>query len=346
MPYAKKSPSIRHQINEDMRIAKLLFLLVGIAFLAGCDESNDKDKKVKGKASSAPYELLVVANKEWLKGPYGTEFMEVMHSEVPGLPQVEPNFRTTSVNPHDFTSTFKVYSNIVTVDIDSKHTEASMKMARDVYAHPQIILTISAPSNEALVSYCQEHRYEIMDLFVEQELQRDRDFLRKSNSGKVATAVHQMFGYEVCVPKEINAIKRGDRFLWASSDTETSNNYNFVIYTLPYTSTQDLQMEKLIERRDSVMKTYLEGEKDGQYIQTTPRTALERDIAVGGEYVKEIRGLWRMYGGTMGGPFVEYARIDTTKNVIVVTEGFVYAPEKKKRDLIRRMEASLRTLKM
>ena len=305
-----------------MRIAKLLFLLVGIAFLAGCDESNDKDKKVKGKASSAPYELLVVANKEWLKGPYGTEFMEVMHSEVPGLPQVEPNFRTTSVNPHDFTSTFKVYSNIVTVDIDNKHTEASMKMARDVYAHPQIILTISAPSNEALVSYCQEHRYEIMDLFVEQELQRDHDFLRKSNSGKVATAVHQMFGYEVCVPKEINAIKRGDRFLWA------------------------LQMEKLIERRDSVMKTYLEGEKEGQYIQTTPRTALERDIAVGGEYVKEIRGLWRMYGGTMGGPFVEYARIDTTKNVIVVTEGFVYAPEKKKRDLIRRMEASLRTLTM
>ena len=312
--------------------------------LSGCKEDQAK-KEVKGKACSAPYELLVVANKEWLKGPFGIAFMEVMQTEVPCLPQVEPNFRITSVNPSDFTSTFKVYSNIVTVDIDRQHADASMKMARDVYARPQIILTISAPDNETLTTYCDAHKYEIMDLFVEQELTRERDFLLKANSGKVATAVQQMFGYEVCVPKEINAIKRGDRFLWGSSDTETSNNYNFVIYTLPYTSTSDLSMDRLVERRDSVMKTYLEGEKEGQYIQTTPRTVLERDIAVDGEYVKEIRGLWRMQGGTMGGPFVEYARIGTTKNLVIVTEGFVYAPEKKKRDLIRRMEASLRTLK-
>lgn len=327
-----------------MRRLRWIILLVAITAMTGCKEDQTK-KEVKGKACSAPYELLVVANKEWLKGPFGTAFMEVMQTEVPCLPQVEPNFRITSVNPSDFTSTFKVYSNIVTVDIDREHAEPSMKMARDVYAHPQIILTISAPDNETLVAYCEAHKYEIMDLFVEQELTRERDFLRNTNSGKVATAVYQMFGYEVCVPKEINAVKRGDHFIWASSDTETSNNYNFVIYTLPYTSTTDLTMERLVERRDSVMKIYLEGEKEGQYIQTTPKTVLERDIAVDGEYVKEIRGLWRMFGGTMGGPFVEYARIDTTKNLVIITEGFVFAPEKKKRDLIRRMEASLRTLK-
>ncbi len=329
-----------------MRIARILFILIGITIFTSCDESNDKEKKVKGKASSAPYELLVIANKEWLKGPFGTEFMEVMQSEVPCLPQVEPNFRTTSVNPHDFTSTFKTYSNIVSVEIDKKYPEASMSMVRDAYVHPQIILSITAPDNQSLVEYVRDHRDQIMELFVEQELKREEVFLRNRNSGQVTTAVKSMFGYEICVPQDINAIKRGDGFIWASSDTETSNNYNFVIYTLPYNSTKDLSTERLVACRDSVMKLYIEGEKEGQYVQTDPLTILGRDIAVNGSYVKEIRGLWRMKGGMMGGPFVEYAQIDTTKNVIVVTEGFIFAPEKKKRDLIRSMEASLRTLKM
>ena len=329
-----------------MRIARLLFILIGIAFFTSCDKSNDKEKKVKGKATSAPYELLVIANKEWLKGPFGTEFMDVMQSEVPCLPQVEPNFRTTTINPHDFTNTFKVYSNIVSVEIDKKYAEPSMSMVRDAYVHPQIILNITAPDNQSLVEYTREHRNQIMDLFVEQELKREEGFLRNRNSGKVATAVKSMFGYDICVPQDINAIKRGDRFLWASSDTETSNNYTFVIYTLPYNTANDLSTDRLIACRDSVMKRYIEGEKEGQYVQTDPLTFLGRDIAVNGSYVKEIRGLWRMKGGMMGGPFVEYAQIDTTKNIIVVTEGFIFAPEKRKRDLIRSMEASLRTLKM
>ena len=329
-----------------MRLVRLLLLVICVAAFSGCDEDKGKSKTVKGKAASAPYEMLVVANKEWLKGPYGSQFMDVMHSEVPCLPQVEANFRTTSVNPSDFTSTFKVYSNIVTVDIDKKHVEPSMTMARDVYAHPQIILTIKAPDNATLVAYVQEHRNEIMDLFVELELKREVGFLTKVNSGKVFEAVKNMFGYTVCVPKDINAIKRGDHFIWASSDTETSNNYNFIIYTLPYTSTSDLTDDRLVALRDSVLQLYVKGEKENQYVQTTPMTVLGRDIALDGAYVKELRGLWKMKNDMMGGPFVEYARIDTAKNVIVVTEGFIFAPEKKKRDLIRVMEASLRTLKM
>lgn len=331
-----------------MRFAGLLILLAGITFLTGCEEKKDKEqeKKVTGKASSAPYELLVVANKEWLKTSYGADFMEVMHSEVPALPQVESNFRTTSINPHDFTNTFKVYSNIVSVDINKKHAKAAMTMARDVYAYPQIILSIVAPDNQELVDFVKERREQIMDIFVEQELKREEGFLHKRHSGKVATAVKEAFGYEICVPQDINSIKKGTNFIWASSDTETSNNYNFVIYTLPYTSTEDLSTDQLIARRDSMMEAYVHGGAEGQHVRTTPQTVLSRDIAVNGCYVKEIRGHWNMKGDMMGGPFVQYAQIDTTKNVVVITEGFIYAPEKRKRDLVRCMEAALRTLKM
>ena len=58
----------------------------------------------------------------------------------------------------------------------------------------------------------------------------------------------------------------------------------------------------------------------------------------------ETRGLWKMEHDAMGGPFVSHSRVDTLNNRVVVAEGFVYAPEKMKRGLIRRLEAALYTL--
>lgn len=46
----------------------------------------------------------------------------------------------------------------------------------------------------------------------------------------------------------------------------------------------------------------------------------------------------------MGGPFVSHSRVDTENNRVIVVEGFVFAPEKAKRGLVRRLEGSLYTL--
>ena len=55
--------------------------------------------------------------------------------------------------------------------------------------------------------------------------------------------------------------------------------------------------------------------------------------------------LWRMEGDKMGGPFVSHALLDKKKGRVIVAESFVYAPESKKANLIRRMEAALFTLR-
>ena len=59
-----------------------------------------------------------------------------------------------------------------------------------------------------------------------------------------------------------------------------------------------------------------------------------------------MRGLWKMVGDLMGGPFVSIARVDEANGRIVVAEGFVYAPETKKRNFIRKLEAALYTLRL
>lgn len=44
------------------------------------------------------------------------------------------------------------------------------------------------------------------------------------------------------------------------------------------------------------------------------------------------------------GHFVSLSRIDTARHRVIVAEGFVYSPGTPKRDLLRELEAALRTL--
>ena len=59
----------------------------------------------------------------------------------------------------------------------------------------------------------------------------------------------------------------------------------------------------------------------------------------------EVRGLWDMHGGFMGGPFVAQVRVDSVARKVVCAEGFVFSPNSAKRDLLRSVEAGLRTLR-
>ena len=96
----------------------------------------------------------------------------------------------------------------------------------------------------------------------------------------------------------------------------------------------------------SVMKINIPGSLEGMYVATDTNYVEVKNIAVKGEYAFEARGLWYMKGDMMGGPFVSHARVDRPNGRVVVVEGFVYAPEKPKRDLMRQLEAVLYTLKL
>ena len=79
-------------------------------------------------------------------------------------------------------------------------------------------------------------------------------------------------------------------------------------------------------------------------MQTNPEFVWTKNISVNGKFAMEARGLWEMRNAPMGGPFVSHSRIDEKNGRVIVVEGFVYAPEKMKRTLIRRLEAALYTL--
>lgn len=65
-----------------------------------------------------------------------------------------------------------------------------------------------------------------------------------------------------------------------------------------------------------------------------------------GNYATEMRGLWRLIGDFMGGPYISLAQLDIENQRVVVAFGYVYAPSKDKRNLLRQVEAMIYSLRL
>lgn len=329
-----------------MKTINAITLLLTVLLITGC--TNGTKKKTAGTyvtVHSSPYELLIVGNKDWLSTTNGTVFMENVNPEVPGLPQSEQNFKVISINSYAFDKTFQAFANIIIFDIDAKYTKAEMKKAMDVYAHPQTIVYLTAPDGRSMADLAETDGNKIVDLFVSAELKRERSYLNKMHSDAVLNQVKRQFGCTIYVPKDIDAIKEGTNFMWASSLAE-ENRLNICVYSYPFTADEDFSKQRFIAHRDSFMQKNIRGEEFDQYMSLNKDFVDSRHIMCDGHFVQEVRGLWRMENDMMGGPFVSYTQVDTATNRVIVTEGFVYAPGKKKRNYIRELEASLQTFKI
>ncbi len=325
------------------RVTLYLCMLIVMTLVVSCKK--DGKTLFTPTSSGRPYEVLVVVNKAQWEKPVGRALFDVLDKDVPGLPQSERSFRISTVSPDKFDRTFKIFRNIIIVDIQDIYSKPKIKFSKDVYASPQIIMTIQAPDEESFQNYVQKNGQVIIDFFVKTEMNRQINNLREKHSLPVEAKVKSMFDVDVWIPTELEKYKLGKDFLWASSDG-ASVNMNFVIYSFPYTDKDTFSKEYFINKRDSVMKINIPGEREGMYMATDSMFVDVKDIVVKGDYAFEARGLWQMENDMMGGPFVSHSRVDRANGRVIVVEGFIYSPDKLKRNVMRLMEASLYTLQL
>ena len=296
-------------------------------------------------SSGRAYELLVVVDHGVWDRAAGRALHDALDADMPGLPQSEPSFRIMYTSPKDYDSTLKLIRNIIIVDIQDIYTKASFKYAKDVYANPQMILTIQAPNEEEFEKFVKENRQTIINFFTRAEMNRQITSLEKKHSNFISNKVDSLFGCDIWLPAELTNSKTGEDFFWASTNTGTADR-NFVMYSYPYTDKDTFTKEYFVHKRDSVMKANIPGFKEGVYMSTDSLLTDVRPINVQNSYTMEARGLWRMKGDFMGGPYVSHTRLDEKNQRIITAEIFVYSPDKMKRNLVRQMEASLYTLKL
>lgn len=320
-------------------------MFVALAVFSSCGGKKSGKGLLTPTSSGRAYEILVVIDQQMWERPAGRALYDVLDSDVPGLPQSERSFRIMYTDPAHYDATLKLIRNIIVVDVHDIYTQPKMKYSKDVYASPQSILTIQAPDEDSFATYVAEHRQAIIDFFTRAEMNRQITILETKHNNFVYSEVKKMFDCEVWVPGELTSHKIGEDFLWAGTNTATGDQ-NFVIYSFPYRDKDTFTKEYFLAKRDSVMKVNILGARESMYMATDTLLTDVKPISVQDTYALEARGLWRIKGDFMGGPFVSHMRLDEKNQRIIVAEIFVYSPDKLKRNLVRQMEASLYTLRL
>lgn len=324
---------------------RVIYIIMCAVLLAACssDKKDGGKKAVTAKVQSAPYELLVVADKGWLKTEAGQALTDMLEAPIEGLPQVEPQFRVTYIDPLAFNGTFRTYANIVLARVGNKYATPAVSMQKNVYAQPQQLVYIDAPDNASFFRQVSDNQAKILALLNAHEFARERAYLKKKHSGVVNTQAQKQFGVSIYAPQDIDDLKVGKNFFWASASKQEFR-LNVCLYALPLQ--EEMSQEQLVAARDSVMHVNIPGNREDQWMETDVRTVTTDVVDVDGKQVVAMRGLWDMRNDAMGGPFVCYAYPDLAHNRLLVAEGFVFAPEEKKRALVRQLEAGLQTLRM
>lgn len=305
-----------------MRVASRAAWLIVAAVMSLLLHACDSDGMLP-EAGGRPSEVLVVGDTCSVVG-------DELRRCVAGLPQQEPMFDV--VEPchgrDGLTAQDRLHHNIVVVTIDSTRCpRTTVTYERDVYARRQIVVSVSAPSVESLrrdIGRCPLHR-----LLLGNELLRHTHYLKRHTDKALTADVARMMGFGIDVPEGMRLRKRGRGFVWLS-DNGTPVMANLCLY--------------VSDNRDSVMAVNIKGETDGMHMSTVPSSTTAITVTDSRHrHVTVRRGLWQMTGDAMGGPYV--SRSMSVGGRHIVAEAFVFAPGRDKRDVMRRLEAVLMTLR-
>lgn len=326
---------------------KYLSLFLLSVLMISCGGKKRGHSSLLPEGTGAPWDLLVVMNKsEWSNTEGGRALFEVLNDNIYGLPQPEPIFKISRVDSSGFKGIFLPVKNIIQTEISpSLYTKAGYKYFKNVYSNSQYILKITAPDNKSFAGFVRSHRDFIQNFFINAEYKRTNEYLKKKHNRKFSKEIREQFGIDMYVPAEMTLSNQSGSFFWASNG-KSSNRMDLVVYAYPYVDKNTFTQEYLDAKRDSVLKYKIPGGPKGSYMGTQDIVKPDfKELTINGEYAVEIRGLWEVKGDVMGGPFVSVTRLDKERHLVITTEVFVYAPEKKKRNLLRYAEASLFSVK-
>ena len=313
-------------------------LIILILMISSCAKS---DKITLVDSTGRINHVLIVMNNEDWEGRVGDSLRQIIAQPLPGLPQEEYPFTVNQVDPITFTSLFKRNRNIVFIGVDTlEHFYSNTNL----YASPQLTLTVLGRDKNELIENMMSHREELISTFKENDMRLYQYKVTRDAYETNEINTFNNLGLEFKIPRTYRMVEDTGDFLWYRS-TITRGLLNLIAYEIPVENLNKVTEEDLIRYRASIGKTYVPGQFDSTYLATEKLVRpLVKKVNVGGREALESRGLWYVENDFMGGPFVSYTFKDEATGRLLVIEGFSYTPSAKKRDFVFELESILKTV--
>ncbi|RLD78476.1 MAG: hypothetical protein DRJ10_10280 [Bacteroidetes bacterium] len=318
----------------------LLTIFSTVLILSSCTQSKIKENLLPGISGSAG-EVLLVIDKKHYDDSIGQAFKRLLQEDTPGLPQSEPLFNLIHIPRKAMSRLFRIHRNIVVTNISNQIEKPGIKVEYDKWAKPQTIITMVAPNAESFLELYDRNSQKILGLLYKAEKDRLTKNYKTYSEKKLITKLEKRTGVHLTIPKGYTYDLDTNNFIWISHETPDISQGIFVYY-YDYTDTIDFSTNSLINKRNEILKSYVSGDGTNTFMTTELQIfPLFRSYKLNGKYTAELRGLWKVEGNFMGGPFVSISQLDEKNNRIVTVEGYVYAPKYRKRKYVRQLEAIL-----
>ncbi|MEA2105731.1 MAG: DUF4837 family protein [Bacteroidota bacterium] len=322
---------------------KIIFLLIPLIIVLESCKDKDPSSSLPNVTGRAGEVVLVIDNEYW-DSAIGQEFKKRFIASCPALPQEEPMFDLARISHSAFTNIFRTHRTLVAVKVDTSYKESKIVIQKNVWAKPQLIINVVAPNKEGLLELVKIKGDIIVERILEQEMERYAQGYKKFEEITIGNRLEQKFGYRLTVPKGYSLDVDTTDFVWIESRGHGDLTQGILVYSYP-TPEIELSAGLIFAKRNQFTKRFVPGPTRNSYMAVElDADFLRREIKVNDLDVIETRGLWHVKNDFMGGPFVTFTVIDNDKNRVLNFDAFVYAPQFKKRDYLRQLEAILYTL--
>jgi len=313
-------------------------------------------------------EVIVVMKESFWLGNLGDDLRAGLMKDYEILPQREPLFDLRQVPAKSFTNLLQRSSVVLVVGTadDEGPTKKLIQDAlanfggtadeipsvfakQNVWAAPQQVVYIYGKNEADLSKKIKEYEQIIIEKLYEMG---DKKALKNCyvpgiNDG-LTNIVYEKFGLDFKIPNKYEVALSTDSVMWLRFDNHSTEAVlNIMISRWPYQNKPPVISQDFpIKLRNEVGK-YVSGQAENSYmVSDTILPFLQTYQNLGNVKAVESRGLWRLAGDFMGGPFVNYCFNDEKRKQTINIDGFVYAPKSKKRPLMRKLSKMIQGAKI
>lgn len=327
--------------NRVLTLLQAVVLLSVILF--GCTDKNSTNSLLtNGLPSSGgkTLEMLVVAEDkvydQKLKDIIGNNFLLAQK----GLPQDEPLFDVVHLRPENFihSDMLQKHRNIIIIDYKAGNpNKIYQEISKRVY--PQAVYKIMVDNKDSLYSLVLRSAPNMRQRFYDNEHIRLFNVFKRAENINLDSKIEKTFDFKLTISEDFYLAKEQKDFFWLRKETE-NESYNIMIHKCKYSSGNMFSGQNIVALRDMLAQKYIPGPTRGSYMGTEKRADIYTDtIKINNIVMIENRGLWRLFGDFMGGPFINYVFVNPKTQDFVMIDCFLYSPKKPKRDLLIQLES-------
>jgi len=307
-----------------------------------CEEDN---KTALPGSTGKAGEVVVVMDAKYWNGSLGEHIKNTLAKEYMALPQPEPTFHLVHIPRSSFKGLFITHRNILIFSIDPGNS-TSITQKKNKWATSQIVVTIAATSEAKCLELLTKDKLKLERILTVTERTRLRQKFNSISNKDLDLKLKEKFGIGLSVPVDYEVASEEDHFIWFRKETPEISQAIF-IYTYDKGEQQLNDISTILSMRDSIGKHKIPGPTDDSYMATMrdyPASTLPLDFKGTRAYI--TRGLWKVEGDFMGGPFISLTLLSPDQSTVICLDGYVYAPKYDKRNYLRQVEAILYSLQV